>query len=76
MFYTSNFRRKKYEKDLMNDAWIIDFSQIMMCTVDNRFASKVGKPKEISTYIEATYMTSVKMTEFSASFQKKLHKSR
>ena len=60
----------------MNDAWIIDFSQIMMCTVDNRFASKVGKPKEISTYIEATYMTSVKMTEFSASFQKKLHKSR
>ena len=43
----------------MNDAWIIDFGQIMICTVDNRFASKVGKPKEISTYIEATYMKSL-----------------
>ena len=30
-----------YEKDLMNDAWIIDFSQIILGAVDNRFASKV-----------------------------------
>ena len=32
-----------YEKDLLNDAWIIDFSQITLGTVDNRFASKVRK---------------------------------
>jgi len=30
-----------YEKDLLNDAWIIDFSQIIFGAVDNRFASKV-----------------------------------
>lgn len=38
-----NSRRKIYEKDLLNDAWIIDFSQITLGTVDNRFASKVRK---------------------------------
>ena len=32
-----------YENDLLNDAWIIDFSQITLGTVDNRFASKVRK---------------------------------
>ena len=31
-----------YEKDLLNDAWIIDFSQIILSSVDNRFASKVS----------------------------------
>lgn len=39
----NEFRRKMYEKDLLNDAWIIDFSQITLGTVDNRFASKVRK---------------------------------
>ena len=45
-FTLYNFRRKKYEKDLLNNAWIIDYSQIMLCTVDNKFASKVGKPEK------------------------------
>lgn len=30
-----------YEKDLLNDAWIIDYRQIILGSVDNRFASKV-----------------------------------
>ncbi|KAL9987193.1 hypothetical protein ACROYT_G001456 [Oculina patagonica] len=34
------YRRKMYEKDLMNDAWIIDYRQIILGSVDNRFASK------------------------------------
>ncbi|XP_022793921.1 atrial natriuretic peptide receptor 1-like isoform X2 [Stylophora pistillata] len=37
------YRRRMYEKDLLNDAWIIDFSQITLGTVDNKFASKVIK---------------------------------
>ena len=40
---TINSRRRMYEKDLLNDAWIIDFSQITLGTVDNKFASKVRK---------------------------------
>lgn len=42
-FTLYNTRRKKFEKDLMNEAWIIDFNQIMLCTVENKFASKVGE---------------------------------
>ena len=47
-FYNSNnFRRKMYEKDLLNDAWIIDFNQIIFGSVDNRFASKVRMYKPV-----------------------------
>ena len=31
----------------MNDAWIIDFDQITLSAVDNRFASKVSKPEKL-----------------------------
>ena len=36
-----------YEKDLLNDAWIIDFNQIIFGSVDNRFASKVRMYKPV-----------------------------
>ena len=46
-FSFKNFRCKKYEKDLMNDAWIIDFDQITLSAVDNRFANEVSKPEKL-----------------------------